>query len=81
MRRGLKFLQYRVGGLGHVPVGESSELVHVRGRRPRVRGGGLVPRVAGVVVAVGVELDGEVVGGPAAVDVAAACQAVRFGER
>jgi hypothetical protein len=39
-----------------------------------------LPRVAGGVVAVAVELDGEAMGGPAAVDAAAVGRAIRFGE-
>src|SRR5215211_3893291 len=41
----------------------------------------LLPGVAGVVVAVAVELDGQPVVGPAAVDVAAAGRAVGLGQR
>src|SRR5438105_3083003 len=52
-----------------------------RGRGLRAPAAVLFPRVAGVVELVAVELDGEVVLGPAAVDALAAGGAVGLGER
>jgi gluconolactonase len=64
----------------HVAVGVATKVVPA-GVRLALAAAVLLPGVAGGVVGVAVELDGQVMVGPAAVDVPSACGAVRLWQR
>src|SRR5918992_2846776 len=75
-----QFPEHLLRRLEHVVVGVAAELVPPRPGFPFALAV-LLPGVAGAVVAVAVELDGEVVGGPAAVDPLGSRGLVGFRER